>query len=189
MPGAQPGMGQPGMQPGMGQPGMGQPGMGQPGMGQPGMGQPGMGQPGMGQPGQEGATGPKMGFNVGSGGVRLNYQGGDFSVEAMKAAVFEGQGFAKPRFMGAAFLGLAVVFIAGNVALIKVLNRYYPYLYGLAAIFLVGGLWLAIIGQPAKSADGTPAPMWGRIGLGACLAVGLLLGIAMITLNWEFLMF
>jgi hypothetical protein len=27
--------------------------------------------------------------------------------------------------------------------------------------------------------------MWGRIGLGACLGIGILVGVLMCTLNWE----
>lgn len=165
------------------------PGMGQPGM-QPGMGQPGMGQPGMGQGDQ--TQGPKMGLNFGGGGglmPRINYEGGDFSIGALQAAVLSGQGFGKPRLMGAALLGLAVVFFGANVALVRIANRYYPYLYSLSAIFLMGGFWLLVTGQPGRQADGTNAPLWGRIGLGAFMAVGLMLGIAMIFVEFEFLLF
>ncbi len=172
----------------MGQPGMGQPGM-PPGMGQPGMppGQPG--QPGMGQ--QDQTQGPKMGFDFGGGGLmpRINYEGGDFSVGALQAAVLNGQGFGKPRLMGAALLGLAIVFFGANVALVRIANRYYPYLYSLSAIFLMGGFWLLVTGQPVRQPDGSQAPLWGRIGLGAFMAVGLLLGIAMIFVEFEFLLF
>jgi hypothetical protein len=149
------------------------------------------GQPAFGTAGQPVATpqpgvqAPAMGMNLGAGGVRLSYDGGDFSAEALKAAVFEGRGFGKPRLMGAAFFGLAVLFAVGNVVLVMVLHRFYPYFYSLAAIFAWGGLWLLITGQPAAQANGEKAPMWGRIGLGACVAVGILIGIAMIVLPWE----
>jgi hypothetical protein len=132
---------------------------------------------------------PHMGFSMGGGGVRIKWEGGDFSVEALQRAVVEGQGFQKPRFMGAVLLGLSVLFIVGNMALIFVLNRYYPYLYGLAAIFLFGGTWLLITGQPGANEDGSPAPMWGRIGLGVAMALGVVLGALMVVLNWEFLVF
>jgi len=201
----QPGMAQPGMaQPGMAQPGMPQQGYGQPGMAQPGMAQPGMAQPGMapqqqgfgapqpgamGQP-QQGMDAPKVGFGFNpGGGMRVNYQGGDFSLSALTEAVIGGKGFQKPRFMGVVLLGLAVAFIIGNIVLIRVLNYYFPYLYGLGALFLLGGVWLAAVGEPRATADGSPAPAWGRIGLGACLLVGLGLGAVMVFYPFEWLMF
>jgi hypothetical protein len=144
----------------------------------------GMQQPAANQQPQQALERPRMGVGLGAGGVALSYDGGDFSVDALKAAVFEGKGFGKPRLMGAALFGLSIAFGVGNWVLVMVLNRFYPYLYSAAAIFAWGGLWLLITGQPKAQADGT-APLWGRIGLGACLAVGVLLGIAMIVLPWE----
>lgn len=146
---------------------------------------PMMGAPGA-PPAQQGMQGPQMGFGIGAGGgLRLNYQGGDFSPGNLVAAVTTGRGFSKPRLMGAALFGLALLFSIGNWALVMVLNRFYPYLYSLAAIFAWGGLWLLITGQPAQQADGSPAPMWGRIGLAACLVIGVLAGVAMVIMPWE----
>ena len=123
---------------------------------------------------------------IGTAGMpRLSFEGGDFSGDALKAAVIEGKGFQKPRLMGAIFMGLSIAFTLGNTVLVLVLSRYYPYLYSLGAIFGWGGLWLLVTGQPRAMADGSNAPMWGRIGLGACLVVGLLVGIAMIVLPFE----
>jgi hypothetical protein len=130
--------------------------------------------------------GPAMGFSLGGGGdVRLHYKGGAFDPQSLLLAVTSGRGFEKPRTLGAGLFGLAAVFTAGNYALIHVLNRFYPYFYSLAAIFFLGGVWLLVTGQPMMQADGSASPSWGRMGLGACLAVGLLMGVAMIILPWE----
>jgi hypothetical protein len=140
-----------------------------------------------GGPPQQQMQGPSLSLGgIGTAGMpRLSFEGGDFSGDALKAAVIEGKGFQKPRLMGAIFMGLSIAFTVGNTVLVLVLSRYYPYLYSLGAIFGWGGLWLLVTGQPRATADGTNAPMWGRIGLGACLVVGLLVGIAMIVLPFE----
>ena len=190
----QPAYGQPGQPAPGGMPGpYGQPGYGQPGQAAPGMpgpyGMPGQGGPMMAPPmqggAQQGVAHPKMGVGLGPGGVRLDYHGGDFSPHNLLSAVTSGRGFAKPRVMGAALFGLAMLFGIGNWVLIIALHRFYPYLYSLASIFSWGGLWMIITGQPHQQPDGSPSPMWGRIGLGACLAIGLLIGVAMIILPWE----
>jgi hypothetical protein len=71
------------------------------------------------------------------------------------------------------------------MVLIFVLHRYYPYLYSVAAIFWWGGLWMLITGQPRATQDGSPAPMWTRIGLAAFLVIGVLVGVAMVFIPWE----
>lgn len=144
--------------------------------------QPSQPQPGAQSPGMQA---PAMGFSLGAGGVRLDYRGGDFDPQNLWAAVTTGRGFAKPRLLGAGLFGLAVAFIAGNYALVHVLNRFYPYLYSLAAVFSLGGFWLLLTGQPRMQADGSAAPKWGRFGLGAFLVIGVLLGAAMVVLPWE----
>ncbi len=82
-------------------------------------------------------------------------------------------------------VGLSLLLFIINTALVFGMDRFYPYLYGLAAIFFWGGAWLVVTGQPRAAADGTPAPIWARIGLGAAMAFGLLVGIGMIILPWE----
>jgi hypothetical protein len=122
-----------------------------------------------------------MGIGLSPGGnLRLNYQGGDFSKQALQDAIFKGKGFEKPRLMGAAFLGLGLAFGIINSVMLFVLHYYFPYLFMIAAPFGWAGLWLLITGQPAATPDGSPAPMWGRIGLGVCFAIGILLGIGSI---------
>jgi hypothetical protein len=187
---AQPGYGQPGMgAPGMGAPGMGAPGMGAPGMGAPGMGAPGMGaQPGYGQP----PAGGMGNMQVGIGGMSfqaptiggVNLGGGDFSKDALLAAVVQGNGFESPRKVGGAMFGLGFLFFIINTVLILA-HFYYPYLYSIGAIFWWGGLWLLITGQPRKSVDGSKAPMWARAGLGVCMFIGLIVGILAIIVPWE----
>jgi len=138
-------------------------------------------------PPQQGMQAPSLGLGgVGLGGMpRLSFDGGSFSPDALKAAVFEGKGFAKPRLFGAIFFALALAFTVGNYVLVMVLHRFYPYLYSLAAIFAWGGLWLLVTGQPRAKADGSKAAMWGRVGLAGFLGIGVLLGIAMVVLPWE----
>jgi hypothetical protein len=137
-------------------------------------------QPGAAQ--SHGMQGPAIGLSLGGG---LRYRGGDFDPQNLWAAVTSGRGFAKPRLFGAGLVGLAAAFVAGNYALVHVLNRFYPYLYSLAAVFSLGGLWLLLTGQPKMRADGAAAPTWGRFGLGLFLGIGVLLGVAMIVLPWE----
>lgn len=110
--------------------------------------------------------------------------GSDFSKDALMAAVVQGKGFESPRKVGAGMFGLGFLFFLINTVLI-VLHFYYPYLYSVGAIFWWGGLWLLVTGQPKRTADGSQAPMWARAGLGACLFIGLLVGIAAIIIPWE----
>lgn len=186
-PGMQPGFGQP-QQPGFGQ----QPGAMPGGYGQPQ--QPGMpgAQPGYGAPPQQPAGG-QGNMQIGIGGVSfqaptiggVNLGGSDFSKDALMAAVVQGKGFESPRKVGGAMVGLGMLFAILNSILIFVLHLYYPYLYTIGAIFWWGGLWLVVTGQPKRSADGSPAPMWARAGLGACLVIGLIVGVLMIIVPWE----
>lgn len=186
-PGMQPGFGQP-QQPGFGQ----QPGAMPGGYGQPQ--QPGMpgAQPGFGAPPQQPAGG-QGNMQIGIGGVSfqaptiggVNLGGSDFSKDALMAAVVQGKGFESPRKVGGAMVGLGMLFAILNSILIFVLHLYYPYLYTIGAIFWWGGLWLVVTGQPKRSADGSPAPMWARAGLGACLVIGLIVGVLMIIVPWE----
>jgi len=193
----QPGYGaQPGFDPNAGQfgaPGMAPGGMpGAPGgYGQPGM-QPGMpgAQPGYGAPPQQpgGPVGGHGNMQIGIGGVSfqaptiggVNLGGSDFSKEALMAAVVQGKGFESPRKVGGAMFGLGFVLWIVNTVIVAVTNIYFPYLYAIGAIFWWGGLWLLITGSPKRNPDGSPAPMWARAGLGACLFIGLLSGIGAI---------
>ncbi|MFO0638665.1 MAG: hypothetical protein U0183_05580 [Polyangiaceae bacterium] len=193
----QPGMpqqgfgGQPGFDPNAGQFGQ-QPGAMPGGYGQPQ--QPGMpgAQPGYGAPPQQPAGG-QGNMQIGIGGVSfqaptiggVNLGGSDFSKDALMAAVVQGKGFESPRKVGGAMVGLGMLFAILNSILIFVLHLYYPYLYTIGAIFWWGGLWLVVTGQPKRSADGSPAPMWARAGLGACLVIGLIVGVLMIIVPWE----
>jgi hypothetical protein len=138
------------------------------------------------QPGQQGG-GMSVGLgNVGANGIpRIKVNAGDYHPDKLWSAVASGEGFAKPRMMGLAMLGLAVVFAIGNAALMLVAHIYYPYLYSLSAVIFWGGAWLLLTGQPQATADGSKAAMWGRAGLAAFLAIGLLVGIGMCFFNWE----
>jgi outer membrane receptor protein involved in Fe transport len=168
----------------MGGPPMGQPqGYGPP-MGQPPMGQPPMGQPPMGQPGAPPGMpqgGPQfgLGFSPG-GGVRVNFSGGQFSPQALMAGVMSDRGFESPRALGLPMLGLGILMLVANFVLIYVVHYYFPYFLPVGGILAMGGGWLVITGEPASRPDGSPAPMWGRAGLGACLLVGLLIGVGLI---------
>ncbi|MGH7296948.1 MAG: hypothetical protein ACRELB_18560 [Polyangiaceae bacterium] len=149
--------------------------------GQPGPGgypgAPGYGQPGA-QPGQPQGN---MGFGIagiGPGGIpRISVRTGDYHPNKLFKAVVSGEGYDKPRMFGLTLLALSIVFAVVNGILIFILHLYYPYLYILAGPLWWAGWWMLIFGQPKASADGTPAPMWGRIGLGVCLAFGLLSGL------------
>jgi len=130
---------------------------------------------------------PKIGIGgLGPGGMpRIKFGEGDFAPKHMIAAVRDGTGFHAPRRMGIIMVGLAMALTIFNVIIIKVLHLYYPYFYSIGAIFFWTGVFLAATGQPKTTADGTKAPMWSRIGLGVSLVFGILMGIAMVRLNWE----
>jgi len=141
-------------------------------------------------PGQQGSApggGMSVGLgSVGAGGIpRIKVNAGDYHPAKLWSAVASGEGFAKPRMMGLAMLGLAVVFAIGNAALMLVVRIYYPYLYSLSAVIWWGGLWLVLTGQPLATADGSKVAMWARAGLAAFLVVGVVAGIAMCFFNWE----
>jgi hypothetical protein len=139
--------------------------------------------PGAAPPQQQGLQGgaPNFGVGMGPGGrVRVSMGGGGFHPQALITAVTTGRGFEKPRMMGLGFVGLSVLFLVVNLILIFAINIYFPYFWALVPLFGWSGMWMLVTGQPLASQDGTPAPMWGRIGLGACLVVGLLSGIGMI---------
>jgi hypothetical protein len=111
----------------------------------------------------------------------------DLSVGALQAAVFGGKGFHSPRMLGAALVGLSILCVIANVAYIFITMsgdhyHFFPYLFALASIFGCAGGWLLVIGQPRAMADGQPAPMWARLGLGAACALGILIGLGLIAL-------
>ena len=153
--------------------------------------------PGSGAPGAPfGAASPPVqpqgsGFSVGFGGLgpggipRVKIGEGDFNPNKLWKAVISGEGYAKPRLFGATMLGLSIALTIVNVVLMLVLHLYYPYFYSLGAVIGWAGLWMVVTGQPKAPDDSGKAPMWGRAGLAACLVVGVLVGIAMIFLNWE----
>jgi hypothetical protein len=123
---------------------------------------------------------------MGPGGIpRIKVGEGDFNPNKLWKAVISGEGYAGPRKMGILMVGLAIALMIVNVILMFVVHIYYPYFYSLGAVIWWGGAWMLITGQPKATDDGSPSPMWGRIGLGACLVVGVLVGIMMIFMNWE----
>jgi hypothetical protein len=119
-------------------------------------------------------------FGVGGFGAhgmpRINISGGDWHPKNLWAAVMTGKGFTAPRKTGLLMIGMAVAFMVINIVLLFI-HLYYPYLFALACPIWWGGLWLAIVGQPRATPDGSPAPMWSRVLLGACLVFGILQGV------------
>jgi hypothetical protein len=126
-------------------------------------------------------------LGYGAGGLRVGMSGGDFSPGRIFSAIFKGEGFHKPRLMGAGFMGLAIVFLVVNTVLIYALHLYYPYFYGLVPPFFWAGFWMLILGQPRATQDGSPSPLWARIIIGAAFILGLLAGVGMCVLPmpWE----
>jgi hypothetical protein len=112
---------------------------------------------------------------VGAGGIpRIQFSGGDFSPTKIVNVIVKGDGYESPRKMGGLFILASIAFYVVNTILIFAAHLYYPYFYSLGAVIWWAGWWLLIFGQPRRTADGSPAPMWGRIGLAVCLAFGLL---------------
>ena len=106
----------------------------------------------------------------------------DLSSGALMSAVFAGKGFHSPRLLGAANMGLSIVLTIANFVLIFATNTYYPYLFAVGAILGCGGLWLVVTGQPRVNPDGSQAPLWSRLGLGAACILGVLIGLGLIAL-------
>ncbi len=156
---------------------------------QQGFGQPQGQTQGQPQGGQQQGAGGGFGIGLGSMGAhgipRIHIAHGDFHPNKLWKAVLSGEGYEKPRRMGATMMGLAFALVVVNVLLIRVLHRYYPYFYSLGAVIGWGGLWMLATGQPRGGADGAKAPTWGRIGLAVFLVVGVLAGISMVFFNWE----
>jgi hypothetical protein len=137
---------------------------------------------------QQGGMG---GLGIGIGGIgvggipRIKVGVGDYHPNKLWSAIISGQGFAKPRMFGLVMLSIAIAFAVINAVLIFALHLYYPYLYILAGPLWWGAWWIIIFGQPRLTTDGTKAALWGRIGLGICLAMGLAAGLGMSFLvNW-----
>jgi len=119
---------------------------------------------------------------VGPAGMpRIKVDVGDYHPNKLISAIVKGEGYANPRMFGLVMLGLSIGFAVLNYVLILVLHRYYPYLYVLSGPLGWGGLWMVITGQPKATTDGSPVAMWGRIGLGACLAIGMLIGAGLVV--------
>jgi hypothetical protein len=147
------------------------------------------GAPGYPQPGAPPPQQGNMGFGIagiGPGGIpRISVRTGDYHPNKLFRAVVSGEGYEKPRMFGLTLLALSIAFAVLNGILIFVLHLYYPYLYILAGPLWWAGWWMLIFGQPKATADGSPAPMWGRIGLGICLAFGMLSGLSMsFAMHW-----
>ncbi len=117
---------------------------------------------------------------VGPGGIpRIKVSVGDYHPNKLFSAIVKGHGFANPRMFGLVMLGISVGFGVLNAVLIFVVHIYFPYLLYLAGPLGWGGVWMLATGQPKATTDGSPVPMWARIGLGACLAVGILVGVGL----------
>lgn len=146
-----------------------------------------MGQPGAPPPQQQQGGGFSVGMGgFGPGGIpRVKIGEGDFNPNKLWKSVVTGEGYAKPRLFGLAMFGLAIALTVVNTILVLVVHIYYPYFYSLGAILGWGGFWMLVTGQPKAQDNDGKAPMWGRIGLAACLAMGVIQGILMIFLNWE----
>lgn len=109
----------------------------------------------------------------------------DLSPGALVSAVTTGEGFGNPRLVALAAMGLGLLLAAGNFVLIFVLNRYYPYLLGIAPILLMGGLFMVATGEPKSRGEGQTAPMWTRAGLAGSMVLGLGIGVALVFLvHW-----
>ncbi len=103
---------------------------------------------------------------------------GGFSYSAISHALISGEGFDSPRKFGAMAAALGFVILIVSQILISVVHIWFPYFYILAFPLFWGGIWMLILGQPHKQADGSKAPMWGRIVIGAVMVLGVLQGLA-----------
>jgi hypothetical protein len=120
--------------------------------------------------------GPGIGLGMGAGGMPRVNLSGDFNPRTLFKSVVSGEGFEKPRIVGLVFMALSIAFWVGNFVLIAILHIWFPYLVIISYPMGAGGFWLLVSGQPKRTADGSPAVMWGRIGLGIFLVLGILGG-------------
>ncbi len=123
---------------------------------------------------------------VGPGGIpRIKVGVGDYHPNKLISAVVKGQGYDNPRMFGLVMFGLSLGFTAFNFVLLLVAHIYFPYLLLLAGPLGWGGLFMILLGQPKTTPDGSPVPMWARIGLGASIGIGFLIGAAMcFAVHW-----
>jgi len=84
------------------------------------------------------------------------------------------------RAVGLQMFGLGTVVLAANYFSVATNGRYHFFLLPLAFPVVLGGLCLAIIGQP-RSASGEPA-FWGRFLLVAAATLGAGLGIVAVLM-------
>ena len=103
---------------------------------------------------------------------------GNFNYTAISHALISGEGFESPRKFGALAAAIGFGILIVSQILISVVHIWFPYFYILAFPLFWGGLWMLILGQPQKQADGSKAPMWGRAVIGAVMVLGVLQGLA-----------
>ena len=138
--------------------------------------------PGAPAPNPQQPQGPSFGHG---GGTSIKFDAGDMSPSNLIAGITSGTGFPAPRKLSLMMLGLGVVFLVANFVLIFVLRMYYPYLLGLAPIFLLGGGFMLATNEPRAREDGSKAPMWALGGLGVSLVIGLAVGGALcFVVHW-----
>ncbi len=123
--------------------------------------------------------GPSFGgIGIGPGGrPNISVGMGAFNPNAIVKALVSGEGFDSPRKFGAMALGLGFGIFVISEIIIYVVHIWFPYLYLISFPLFWGGLWMLILGQPQKQQDGSKAPMWGRVVIGAVMALALLQGL------------
>jgi hypothetical protein len=116
----------------------------------------------------------QLGLEVGT--VKGRFRAADLSPVSILSAVTMGEGFGRPRLSGLAYLGLSLgCFLIGLGMLAS--GRLAYVIVPFVPIFAICGTWLLVIGQPEAVPRPQKVPLWTRLGLGLCLAIGGALGV------------
>ncbi len=117
----------------------------------------------------------QLGLEIGT--VKGRFRAADLSPVSILSAVVVGEGFGRPRLSGLAYLGLSLgCFLIGFGMLTS--GRLAYVIVPFVPIFAICGTWLLVVGQPEAVPRPQKVPLWARLGLGLCLAIGVTLGIA-----------
>ena len=116
----------------------------------------------------------ELGMDIGTVKGRLRVA--DLSPVSILAAVTTREGFGRPRLSGLVYVGLSAVCASLSVFFLVRGHLVYVIL-PLVPVYLLSGVWLIVFGQPEAVPRPKMPPWWARVGLGACLTIGVIAGV------------
>lgn len=117
----------------------------------------------------------ELGLNIGT--IRGRLRPADMSPLSIVSAVTMGEGFGRPRVAGVAYLALSLACSVFGAAMLHEGHLFYVIVPHVPILGLCG-LWLVLTGEPVARRRPKKIRRWARLGLGACLVTGVLLGFA-----------